>query len=238
MMPSSLSRPPILALCAALATGCSGYEWPVAASSHLPGFDFPASLLLGASDEDDELPPDETVRLLAPEPGSGQDTVVPAPKQPVSRMRFGVRGGMLATQGGEGALENPWAEATTTGLFLRQSPAKRKRMVVELGADYASIETEDGTRTSTLYLLHADLLFGSFGPRGATLYFFLGGHGVMEESVDNATEETQSGQGGGAEAGVGLGSKSGAWDLKATYTYLTATENTDSNLNVTFGLSF
>ena len=61
---------------------------------------------------------------------------------------------------------------------------------------------------------------------------------IMEESTNVPTDASSSGQGGGAEAGVGFGAGSGAWDLKATYSYLSATVNAESNLAVSFGVSF
>jgi hypothetical protein len=174
------------------------------------------------------------VRLLEPEPVQPGGGIVTPPKPRGSRMRFGIRGGMMQTSNAE----REWADATTAGVFFRQSPRTRRKVVIELGADYVEAETVDGFVASTLYLIHADLLIGGFGPRGGTMYIFLGGHGVIEESTNTVSLEETSGQGGGAEAGIGLGAKSGAWDLRATYSYLTASENATDNLTVSFGLSF
>jgi hypothetical protein len=111
-------------------------------------------------------------------------------------------------------------------------------MVYELGADYTAAQTADGFQTSTLAVLHADLLFGGFGPSGATAYFFVGGQAILEQSTNVPTEQSTTGQGGGAEAGVGLGARSGTWDIKATYSYLSATDNVESSIMVSFGLAF
>jgi len=224
-----------VALTVALGAGCSSRAWPVASARYVPAAASPSLHFLSATgDDDDELPPDETVRLLEPEPSQLPADLAVTRREPGSRMRIGVRGGMLQTSGTERA----WEDALAYGLFFRQSPRKRKKVVIELGADYVDAKTVDGFVTSTLYLLHADLLIGGFGPRGGTMYIFLGGHGVVEESTNTVTLETSSGQGGGAEAGIGLGAKSGAWDMRATYSYLTASENATDNLTFSFGLSF
>jgi hypothetical protein len=220
-----------IALSASLLVGCSSTHWLEARARGGPDVAMPGLHLLAA---EDELPPDETVPLLRLPPEE-QDRADRPRKEGGSRLRVGVRGGVILT--GEAA-EREWEDATMYGVFLRQSPKRRKGVVYELGADYSEAQTLDGFQTSTLYFLRADILFGKFGPSGATVYFFLGGQAILEESTNVPTQTDVSGQGGGAEAGLGLGARSGLWDLKATYSYITATENADSNLMVSFGLAF
>jgi hypothetical protein len=218
-------------IAACVLAGCSGAVWTAPGAAHYPcGYD--SIGLLCAADED-ELPPDETVPLLRPvepPPAAAQ----PQRREDGSRFRIGARGGMLTM----GETERAWDDTVSMGVYFRQSPFKKKTMVVEFSADYASAETSDGLRSSTLYFVRGEALFGDFGPSGTTFYVVAGGEAIVEESTDNQLETTESYQNGGATAGVGFGAASGMWDLRAAYTYLPTTVNATGLMSVTFGLSF
>lgn len=186
-------------------------------------------------DDEDEIPrlirPPRPPRPLLPaEIREG----LQAPRVPRAKFKLGLRARGLSS----GRAERKWENALSYGIFLKRVPLERGRVSLELGADYTAVDTTDGLVSSTMYVLRADLLLGKFGGKGATPYLLLGGHGVIEEGTRNATGEALSGRGGGVDVGVGLGARSGRWDIRAAYSLLFASENTDSSVAVSLGFAF
>jgi hypothetical protein len=235
----STVRLTVLAAGLSLAAGCaatrSAGTWPVCyptgGASPL-GRVLPAGALASVYDAGEEIP-----RLLRP-PAAVEEAPASRVAQQTrprrAKLRIGLRAGSLSSDGAE----SDWEDVESYGLFLRRVPLERSKASLELGVDYAAPETADGLVSSTIYVVRADLLVGRFGGRGATAYLLLGGHAIMEEATRNATGESMTGRGGGAEVGLGLGSRSGRWDLRGVYSLLLASENTDSNLSLSFGLAF
>jgi hypothetical protein len=215
-----------------LASGCvpdAAVGGLAARASYLPRTGPPLAAFF---DDEDEIPRLIRPPKLPPPPEARE--VLPAPRAPRAKYRLGVRARGLRS----GQAERNWEDALSYGVFLKRVPLERGKVSLEFGAEYAAVETTDGLVSSTMYVLRADLLLGKFGGKGATPYFFLGGHGIIEEGTRNATGERVTGQGGGADVGVGLGARSGRWDIRAAYSLLFASENTDSNLAVSLGFAF
>lgn len=178
-----------------------------------------------------EEPPDESVKLLRREPEeTGRE-----PNQR-SKLRPGLRAGMVLPASAKDSRE--WKGAPSAGLLFRQRPSSPRATVIELGADFAEAETEDGVRSSQLLFLRAELLTGRFAPSGAAPYFLAGAQAVLEQSTNNVTGESASGRGAAVELGLGYGAKNGRWDARLTYALFVASENIEGSLIVSMGLGF
>lgn len=232
LLSGPLAATPMLLL--AFLPGCMSEGTFLNAVSAPAGFARVSRALVGALDE----APDEVFRILRPPaepaPEAAEEERERRTRAPTGRLRFGLRGGM-STSGGA---DVKWSDAPLYGLYLRRVPFERRRMTYELAAGYALTERPDEYRTSTLYTLHCDLLFGRVGGKGASVCFLLGGAAVIEDSLNNVSGETASGFGGGAEAGLSIGSASGAWEIRAVYTQIVATANANSLISVSLGFAF
>jgi len=244
-------RPVFVLFAALLAAGClpaairgDGRAGPATWRVSTPPADepvfFPGSpvcaMLLPADAYADDEADDEIPRLLRPREVLRPDAGAAVPAGPRSSFKLGVRGGLVWSGKAE---RGDWDDVPNCGVYFRRVPARPARATVELAADYAQMETSDRLLSSTIYAAHANLLFGRFGAGGFGPYFFLGGQAIMESATRTATGEEVSGVGGAAEAGFGLGSRNGRFDVKATYSLLLGDEaNTKDNLVVSVGIAF
>ncbi len=215
-----------------LAAGCTGNAAVLGLAGRASFVPWRGPVLAAFVDDEDEIP--RLIRPPKPPAPPEAREVSPAPRAPRAKFKLGLRARGFSS----GRAERKWKDALSYGIFLKRVPLERGKVALELGAEYTPIETIDGLVSSTMYVLRADLLLGKFGGKGATLYFLLGGHGIIEDGTRNATGERVSGRGGGADVGVGLSARSGKWDIRAAYSLLLASENTDSNLTISLGLAF
>ena len=223
---------PVLAtLVLASGSGCGIIGTPFDTLAVPVGLAGVPAALAGALDE----APDEVFRMLrppeAPEPVAEEAAPEAAPG---GRFKIGLRGGMLTS----GGADVNWTDAAQFGLYLRRVPFEPRKVTFELAADLARTERPDGYRTSNLYTLRGGLLFGRAGGEGVSVCFLAGGAAVIEDSTNTVSGETALGVGGGAEAGVSVGSAGGAWDLRLVYTQIIATANANSFVSVAVGFAF
>jgi hypothetical protein len=182
--------------------------------------------------------PDEVFRILRP-PAQPEVEVEKGPREPESppatgRTKFGLRGGMLSS----GGADVQWADAPQYGFYLRRVPFEPRRATYELAANYAATERPDEFRSSALFTLHGDLLLGKVGGSGVSVYLLVGAGAVIEDSTNTGSGKTTLGVRGGAEAGLGIGSASGAWELRGLYTQVLDTDNANSLISVSLGIAF
>jgi hypothetical protein len=219
-------------LCAAVSilvlAGCAGRDLRVSLTESRAAATAPgrvAGLLLGSDDEEEGY-----VSLLA---------LAPAPvEQPAPRAtRLGIRGGYLLT----GEAEQPgWNPSFCAGVYFRRAKPPSPRAVYELGADYIPLERDDGAVSTTLYLLRAELLWGSWRmeDRSTSFYLLVGGNVISENGVFNGSEDSGSNLAYGVNLGLGLGSTRGRWDLRGVYSRFPVSTNVKDNVLVAMGFAF
>jgi hypothetical protein len=169
----------------------------------------------------------------------------PRPRPPkrrrfeIERLSSGllVRGGMLMTVAAE---EGDWPMAMNYGVGYRMASGTTSATIIDLSLDMATVESTDGAVKSDLLSVRGEVLLGSWNAysRKPILYFVGGGYAIMANSSwsTGAVDGTSS-SATGLEAGVGFGSASGKWDLRAVYSFLAGSQNVTGNVLVSFGFS-
>ena len=229
-----MTFPAALALGLAVLSGCGIGRAPFDAAVMPSGLAHVSAGFARALDE----APDEVFRILRP-PAPPEAEAEEGPRErerppATGRTKFGLRGGMLSS----GGADVKWADTPQYGFYLRRVPFERRRMTFELAVDYAATERPDEFRSSVLYTLHGDLIFGKVGGSGASVYVLVGGGAIIEDGTNTGSGKTTLGMRGGAEAGLGVGSASGAWELRGVYTQVLDTDNANSLVSVSLGIAF
>ena len=160
----------------------------------------------------------------------------PSPGDLPRAVRPGIRTGFLAfTSAERGGIDS----TALVGFFL--GPPKTRGISWEAGLDLASVDAENGSYSSRVYVGRFDVLFPlGGGPDGDTPrakpYLLSGVDGIVESA-----EEADAGFSNYATAinlGVGVGLKEGKFDLRATYSVLLGSDNSSGMMLLTGAFTF
>ena len=186
--------------------------------------------LLAAGDEDDEF----GELLMVPEPEETPEPAPVAPPPKAREWRLGLRAGLFLT----GPSKADWDPGFCMGAFYRGAP--QKRLVYELGLDYAGIESADGSTASGLMFFRGEALFGTWNSeeKATSFYVLAGAQGISERADLTGSGGAETRMGAGINLGLGMGSVKGTWDVRTVYSVLLGSDNAEGDVLVAAGFSF
>ena len=173
----------------------------------------PAELLAAATDPTAEI----QGPLTSPREPEGPLEV--GRDRPRRDLKFGARGGFLS------ALVPGWETGWRAGAYYRGRLPNR--MPLELGVDLGALKREDGTISSDLAYLRADVLLRKRGPhhRRVVLDPVVGLEVAREHAEFPGSGRETDRYVPGLRFGLGLGAPSGRWDVRLRYSLLIGSDD-------------